>query len=283
MGHAGDTSYLDFSADLGDAAAVSAYDQAPLWSAMFGLLLLEHVPLRAGARILDVGCGTGFPLLELTQRGGPASIAVGVDLWREALARAGQKRRTLGLRNVALVHGDAAAMPFADAAFELIVSNLGINNFADPGAAFAECSRLLAPVGTLALTTNLRGHMREFYAVFEQTLLELKQDDAVESLRAHVDHRVTIDGVKAMLGAAGLAVTRVEEASRTMRFADGTALLHAYFIKLGFLDAWKAVVAPERREETFVRLEGKLNDAAAAAGALELTIPMAYMEARRSE
>ncbi len=36
------------------------YDELPLWSAPLGLLLLEHVPLRPGITILDVGAGTGF-------------------------------------------------------------------------------------------------------------------------------------------------------------------------------------------------------------------------------
>jgi 2-polyprenyl-3-methyl-5-hydroxy-6-metoxy-1,4-benzoquinol methylase len=40
------------------------YDELPLWSARFGLMLLEHVPLRPGMTILDVGAGTGFMTIE---------------------------------------------------------------------------------------------------------------------------------------------------------------------------------------------------------------------------
>ena len=56
------------SIDLNDATVVSAYDELPLWSAMAGLLLLEHVPLRPDMVVLDIGCGTGFPALELAER-----------------------------------------------------------------------------------------------------------------------------------------------------------------------------------------------------------------------
>jgi arsenite methyltransferase len=272
--------YLSFAADLDDPAAVSAYDEAPLWSAAFGLLLLEHVPLPRDGAVLDIGCGTGFPLLELAQRCGPAARAYGVDVWRAALQRAEAKRRTIDGTQAAVINADAVALPFAASRFDLVVSNLGVNNFADPDAALGEIARVLTPAGTVALTTNLRGHMAEFYAVFEQTLIALDDQPAIEALRRHIDHRVTVESVRQMFARAGLAVTRVVEDSTVMRFADGTALLNDYFIKLGFLGAWKEVVAPDRREAIFAALEQNLNAKAAPTSRLQLTIPMAYMEGK---
>lgn len=67
------------------------YDELPLWSAPFGLLLLEHVPLRAASRILDVGAGTGFLSVELAQRCGASSQVVAVDPWGAALRRLQEK------------------------------------------------------------------------------------------------------------------------------------------------------------------------------------------------
>ena len=55
-----------------ESALTAAYDELPLWSAPFGLKLLEVVALRPGIVALDIGCGTGFPVLELAQRLGPA-------------------------------------------------------------------------------------------------------------------------------------------------------------------------------------------------------------------
>jgi hypothetical protein len=49
--------------DLNKPATVALYDELPLWSAMGGLLLLEYVPLVGGTRVLDIGCGAGFPAL----------------------------------------------------------------------------------------------------------------------------------------------------------------------------------------------------------------------------
>lgn len=49
---------------------VEFFDELPLWSAPFGLMLLERVPLRPGMQILHIGAGTGFLSVELAQRCG---------------------------------------------------------------------------------------------------------------------------------------------------------------------------------------------------------------------
>ena len=178
-----------------------------------------------------------------------------------------------------LVRSDVASLPFPDAHFDLIVSNLGINNFAQPERAVLECRRVIRPGGCLALATNLKGHMRELYEVFAQTLAEAGDGEALEALEEHIGHRATPEKLAVLLAGAGFRLSRVETASVSMRFADGSALLRHYFIKLGFLDGWKSVVREDRREEVFARLEEKLNALASLRDGLELTIPLAYVEA----
>ncbi|MEA2571062.1 MAG: hypothetical protein QOI24_3063 [Acidobacteriota bacterium] len=266
-----DLSFLDFEPDFSSPQIMAAYDELPLWSAMFGLLLLDDVPLANVATALDVGCGTGFPLIELAERLGARSHVHGLDPWKAGLARAAEKIAARATPNVTLHEASASAMPFADATFDLIVSNLGVNNFDDRAGAIRECRRVAKPGATLALTTNLQGHMQEFYEVFAYVL----GDD--EKLREHVEHRATIASVQRLLADGGFAVTRVVEKTGTMRFADGSALLNHHFIKLGFLDAWKQL-APER--ELFAKLRDALDATAREQGELRLTIPMAYLEAR---
>lgn len=258
--------FLDFKTDFNAPGTVRAYDELPLWSAMFGLLMLGEVPMRGVRTVLDVGCGTGFPLIELAERLGPEAHVHGLDAWSPALARAAEKIADRGTPNVTLHEGSAANMPFDNAAFDLIVSNLGLNNFDDRVAAIRECRRVAKEGATIALTTNLRGHMREFYDAFS-TLLD---DGGRERLREHIDHRATVENVRTLLQDGGFAVTRVVEREGSMRFASGRALLNHYFIKLGFLDAWKQVSSDR---DVWTRLLKRLD------GELRLTIPMAYVEA----
>jgi arsenite methyltransferase len=267
-----DLSFLTFDPDFNSPQVIAAYDEVALWSAMFGLLLLEEVPLANVTNALDVGCGTGFPLIEVAERLGNRAHVHGIDPWSGGLKRAAEKIASRGTRNVTLHEGSASAMPFAAATFDLIVSNLGVNNFDDRAAAIRECRRVAKPGAALALTTNLQGHMREFYDVFA----EVVRDDtkASKRLRDHIEHRATVASVRGLLESGGFEITRVVERESVMRFASGTALLNHYFIKLGFLDAWKKVVAGNERD-VFARLRNALDEH----GELRLTIPMAYVEA----
>ena len=269
-------SYLAFDADFSAPHIVRAYDEVALWSALFGLFLLDEVPLGGGT-VLDVGCGTGFPLIELAERLGPDAQVHGIDPWTAGLARAREKIADRGTRNVTVHEGSATTMKFADGTFDLIVSNLGINNFTDRAGAMRECRRVARAGATLALTTNLQGHMQEFYDVFRQTLESLDDREGLQRLSAHVEERATIASVIGLMEGAGFSVRRVEQRQAVMRFRDGRALLNHHFIKLGFLGAWKQVAAGEG--QTFSELQRRLDGAARSRGELRLTIPMAYIEA----
>jgi arsenite methyltransferase len=271
--------YLAFSPDLSDPAVVAVYDELSLWSSLFGELLLRHVPLRRNSTVLDVGCGTGFPLLELAQRLGSGSTVYGVDPWEAALDRARQKAAQWGVNNVVLMTGDASALALADDQVDLIVSNLGINNFADPIAVLTECRRVARPGARLALTTNLQGHMREFYEIYAGVLRDLGKPAAGERLEDHIAHRATVERVTDLLSQGQFGVIQVIEEQAVLRFLDGSAFLRHFFIKLGFLDGWKGILEPAEYGEVFTALEAALNIYAEASGELRVTVPMAYIEA----
>lgn len=259
------------------------YDELPLWSAPFGLLLLEHVPLQAASRILDVGAGTGFLAVELAQRCGASSQVVAVDPWGAALRRLQEKVAALGLKNVSVIESEIEKAPLSPDSFDLAVSNLGVNNFSDAAAAMAACYHVLKPGGRLLIATNTRGHMAEFYEVYRSVLQEVGLQEALPALEAHIDHRPTEESLSRSLQAAGFEVGGRFHGSFVMRFADGSALLRHYFIRLGFLPDWAGLCPPARVEEVFGLLEHRLNLLAAKTGALSLSVPMLCMQASKPE
>ena len=273
--------FLQVTYDLNDPEIAAAVDQVSLWAARFGHFLLDHLELRPHLNILDVACGTGFPLLELAQMHGASCQVTGVDIWQEGLARARLKAQAYRCPNVQILEADAARLPFADATFDLLVSNLGLNNFADPAAVLAECFRVAKGGARLVLTTNPMRHLSELYEVFRQILRDLQQPAALERLQAHEAHRGTRISLSEMLQAAGFRVVKINEGRFHLRYLDGSAFFHHFLTQLGFLEDWRRVVDQEDEERVFALLEDRLNQVARAAGELRMSVPMVYLEGEK--
>jgi arsenite methyltransferase len=275
--------FLHVIYDLNDPDITSAVDQVSLWAARFGLFLLSHLDLRPDLNILDVACGTGFPLFELAQIHGASCQVTGIDIWKQGIERARLKADTYRCPNVQILEANASQLPFADATFDLIVSNLGVNNFSDPGAVLAECFRVAKAGARLVLTTNPVGHLSEFYEVFRQTLRELQKPASLERLQAHEAHRGTKESLSDLLQAAGFRVVKIREDRFHLRYLDGSAFFNHFLTQLGFLDDWRRVVDQEDEERVFALLENRLNQVAHAARELRMTVPMLYLEGEKPD
>jgi SAM-dependent methyltransferase len=273
--------YLDDPLRLDDSNIIDVWDDLSLWSANFGTRLLDRVPLRRGARVLDVGCATGFPLIELAQMLGPDSLCAGIDPWALALTRARRKIEALRLRNAYLTCGDGACMPFRDGSFDLIVSNLGLNNFADARAVLRECGRVARSGATIAITTNPRGHMAELYDEYRAVIGEHGTREQMDRLQADEGHRKGADELIEALSSAGFTGGTAIEDAIFLRYLDGSTMFRHGFMVRGFLDQWREIAGKEQERELLGALEARLNARAAREGELRLSVPVLYVEARR--
>jgi SAM-dependent methyltransferase len=109
----------------------------------------------AGARVLDVGCGTGRLAVELASRGSDVS---GVEPSPEML---GVARRVVP-RNVRLARGSAERLPFPDGAFERVVYQLVVH-LIDRPRSFAEARRVLVPGGLAAVVSFEERHFDRYF------------------------------------------------------------------------------------------------------------------------
>jgi arsenite methyltransferase len=269
--------FLDRPAGWMPSRPADIYDETSFWSARFGALLFDHLEIHRGIRGLDVGCGTGFPLIELAHVHGPSSHFTGIDIWIDALERARVKLELHGLTNVDIVETDVASMPFPDAHFDLVVSNIGINNFPDPRAALRECRRVAKTGARLVLTTNAQGHFAALYALLDAILDESGLEPARDALRREAQHRPSKHAITNLLVETGFTVSRCFEQSFRIRFLDGSAMLRHSLVKW-FLDGWRQAVGVANERRVFDVLEARLNAAAERDGCVQMTVPMLYLE-----
>jgi len=261
---------------------VEFYDELPLWSAPFSSLLLQHVPMRSGMVAVDVGAGTGFLTVELAQRCGSTSRIIAVDPWQAASRRLAAKVNYHGLSNVHIIPNTIEDADIEPNSVDLIVSNLGLNNFDDPAASLKACQRIAKDGADLVLTTNTVGHMATFYSAFRSSLEACGLKHLIPKLEHHIDHRGTIDTLRALLTSAGFQEANIVEDTNDLRFVDGTAFLRHHLIGMGFLPQWKQLVPNEHQTEVFLEIEKHLNELATRQGELSMTIPVVLAHFRKN-
>ncbi len=106
-------------------------------------------------RFLDVGCGNG-PYLAWSSRRDFAAV-VGMDLSPRILSEARKRVQHEGRPEIVrLVAADAAALPFADASFDLLLSSQLIEHVPADQAALREMRRVMQPGGSLVISTDNR-------------------------------------------------------------------------------------------------------------------------------
>jgi arsenite methyltransferase len=104
-----------------------------------------------GARVLDLGSGSGMDSFLASLITGPTGTVIGLDMTDAQRAKAESLRRRFGVRNVTYVKGYIDAAPFEDGSFDVVVSNGVINLAVNKPQVFREITRLLRPGGRLAI------------------------------------------------------------------------------------------------------------------------------------
>jgi SAM-dependent methyltransferase len=113
---------------------------------------LRFVPVRAGARVLEVGCGSGVVVRDLAAMVGRRGEVVGVDTSRAVLSAARRLcPRAPGCARVTLRVGDGHRLPFAAERFDTTLAITVILHVATPVSFVREMARVTRPGGRVGL------------------------------------------------------------------------------------------------------------------------------------
>ena len=255
------------------------FDELPLWSAPFGLRLLDQVELAKDISVLDIGSGTGFPLIELAMRLGNSCKIYGLDPWKEAVERIRDKIRHYGISNVEIFEAVAESIPLDDHSIDLITSNNGINNVSDLDKTLSECARVIKKDGQFVFTMNLENSMIEFYDIMQKTFVQINAIDAIQKMKEHIySKRKPLDLIIQKLIKHGFSISSVIYHEFEYRFTDAATMFNHFFIRIAFLNSWKEIVPPEKQDEVFALIEAEINKIAEENGYFTLSIPFVVID-----
>jgi ubiquinone/menaquinone biosynthesis C-methylase UbiE len=258
------------------------YDDLPLWSAPFGLTLLETVRLRTGINVLDIGSGSGFPMLELAQRFGRSCVVYGLDPSPDAIRMTVARKEARQIINAKIIKGIGEEIPFPDKYFGLIVSNNGLNNVNNLQKCLEECFRVADHGAQLVCTMNLPGTMQLFYDTLAGILSEMGQNQTIDAMQQHIHQkRKPAPEIETMISDAGFTLLSSETFSFTMKFCDGTTFMEHSLIRSAFRPAWEEFLPAGQATEILGQVESTLNQLNRLGESLNMEIPYTCMNAMR--
>jgi SAM-dependent methyltransferase len=154
-----------------DHASLSEFKdrQREMWvsftpTAMFTTPVAGHLVtfagVGAGESVLDVGTGTGVVAISAARAGARVTA---LDLSPDLLEQARENGRIAQHEDIVWVEGDAEALPYPDASFDVVLSQFGHIFAPRPDVVIAEMRRVLKPNGRVAFATwppeHLMGRM----------------------------------------------------------------------------------------------------------------------------
>jgi ubiquinone/menaquinone biosynthesis C-methylase UbiE len=253
------------------------YDQeiAPSWGARFARLLVRDLVVPARGQVLDVGCGTGNPTLDILHRMPEGSRLIAIDESSAMLDVARKKIAQLGpLAGKSVffrTEGGLPKLPFTDDVYDRVVCDLGLSDPARLALALREFARVARPGGEVRVTLALAGTFEEFHDLYREVLVKHDKHDALARLDRYVERYPTFDDVERLLAAAPLA-GGVQVEPFALLFRSAREFFFSPVIEYGPLADWKVVAGGgQEMQDVFWHIKEAI-DAYFGGGPFEVTV-----------
>ncbi len=171
-----------------------------------------------GGKVLEVACGTGISTEHLWKVLPAKTEIVATDLNEAMIDFAREKRGTLS--KVTYQQADALALPFEDAAFDVVVCQFGIMFFPDKARGIAEMTRVLRPGGFLAFNVWDSLERNRVANLALETIASFFETDPPDFLSVPFGY-YEIGRIKDLLHQAGFAAMDISVVAATIERPDG--------------------------------------------------------------
>ncbi len=164
--------------------------------------------------VLDVACGPGILSAAIAKS---ARDVVAFDLTPRMLKKAAQRCSEAGVDNVTFREGNAAELPFADAAFDAVVTRLSVHHFDRPSRVIEEIFRVLRPGGSFVIAD----------VISSEVPAEAELQNAIEILRdpSHV-RMLPGSELTALVHGAGFAIESLATWDKPREFEEWMGIVN---------------------------------------------------------
>lgn len=269
-------------AAVGTAQDAALYDAhvVPRYSELFGRLLLGELPANERMQVLDVGCGTGYPALEVMRRLGDGGRVIAIDPDPSLMDVARRRALDDAGRRIFFKVESAEQLSFSDEVFDVVIGNLALGSLEAPEHALAEMMRVLVPAGRLVLTHALAGTFEEVLDMFRE--VALKNDDPhigqrIDRLAGRYPSAATLE---AAVAGAGFEDVTVKTEEFQVAFASAAQIFADPMIRFVALPEWRWIAGFEEGSETVLDQVQRSLDTYFGGGPLSLRVSAGVVTAR---
>ena len=236
----------------------------PRYCALYSRPLLDAIREGSSGQVLDLGCGTGHPAIDILRRLGPQGRVIAVD--RDSGLVELARRRVLGAhgKRIFFKVESASELSFGDEVFDVVVGNLvlgaldgelsWIGTGAPPGerAVLGEIRRVLMPGGRALLSRPLAGTFEEVFDMLREVTLRRDLSSAQKRIEILSARYPTLAMWTEQLTRAGFAPVEVQAVEHKLAFRSARELFADPLVRAVALSEWRWIAGFEPGSDTIL-------------------------------